>query len=57
MSHVAVKSLSPSLGRASPRWSVASHASPPLPGDAGLPASRAGLTTGRAWVRVEPPLF
>src|SRR4051812_4978522 len=29
--------------RGAPRWSVASQASPPLPGMAGLPASTAGL--------------
>jgi len=32
MSHVAMPSASPSCGRATPRWSVVSHALPPLPG-------------------------
>src|SRR5262249_9537297 len=43
-------------GRATPRWSVASHAPSPLPGDAGLPASIAGLPGSSAWLSVGPSL-
>jgi hypothetical protein len=43
-------------GRATPRWSVASQARPPLPGTSGLPESLAGLPGCGMRVWVGPPL-
>ena len=43
-------------GRATPRWSVASQARPPLPATPGLPASLAGLPGCGMRVWVGPPL-
>ena len=50
-------SISALTGLATPRWSDARQAFPPLPGAAGLPALRAGLPAIRACVHVGPPLF
>ena len=52
-----IKLPAPSTGRVTPRWSVTSHAPPPLPGADGLPASIAGLPTSNVYVEVGPPLF
>src|SRR5262245_36066262 len=43
-------------GRLTLRWSVASQVGSPLPGVAGLPASKAALPGSRACVKVGPPL-
>ena len=43
-------------GLGKPRWSSAAQAVPPLPGEAGFPASTAGLPSARACVNVAPPL-
>src|SRR5262245_33408847 len=56
MSQTTVVSPLPST-RVRPRWSAAGQAVAPLPGDAGLPASIAGLPARRACVSVGPPLL
>src|ERR687891_80943 len=44
-------------GRGNPRWSVPSHADPPVPAWAGFPVSSAGEMCFSAWVGVGPPLI